>query len=97
MAYLSVLVSFLGGRAHGSDLAAPLRWGRGKCSVILKEWDQKWERSEGNPAKISAASLSLCPRSQDSWLVPLSVVSRPGPQYLLSPCSPPTSTLLWDG
>lgn len=96
MAYLSVLVSFLGGRAHGSDLAAPLRWGRGKCTVILKERNQKWERSEGKPARISAASLSLCPQSQDSWLVPLSVVPRPGPQYLLSPRSPLTS-LLWDG
>jgi hypothetical protein len=43
VAYLSVLVSFLGGRAHGSFLAVPPRWGCGKCTVILEEWNQKWE------------------------------------------------------
>lgn len=42
---MSVLVSFLGGRAHGSELAAPLRWGHGKYTVIFEELNQKWERS----------------------------------------------------
>lgn len=59
VAYLSILVSFLGGRAHGSSLAALLRWGRGKCTVILEALNQKRERNYGNPARMSALSMPL--------------------------------------
>lgn len=58
--YLSAL---WGGRAHGSSLAALLRWGRGKCTVILEELNQTWELREGNPARVAVRPLSLCPGS----------------------------------
>lgn len=88
VAYLSILVSFLGGRAHGSSLAALLRWGRGKCTVILEALNQKRERNYGNPGRMSALSLCLCPGSWDSHLVLSSLMSRLFPQYLLPLLSP---------
>lgn len=60
VAYLSMSVSFLGGRAHGSSLAALLRWGCGKCAVTLEEWHEKTgaELKGGTPDCTGATPLS---------------------------------------
>lgn len=61
VAYLSIHVSFLGGRAHGSSLAALLRWGCGKCTVMLKEWNQKIGEELKASMPDSAQAAHLCP------------------------------------
>lgn len=58
VAYLSILVSFLGGRAHGSSLAAPLGWGRGKCAVILAERIRSGSQG-GGPARVAPSGSAF--------------------------------------
>lgn len=94
VAHLSIPVSFLGGRAHGSSLAALLRWGRGKCTVILEEWSQKWEWGDRDPARLphclcdpvqgpgltagSRTGFRVCPQHLPPPPNPLHLYSTPG-------------------
>lgn len=61
VAYLSMSVSFLGGRAHGSSLAALLRWGCGKCTVTLarRMAGENGSRIKGRHARLHRRHTSV--------------------------------------
>lgn len=83
VAYLSILVSFLGGRAHGSDLAALLRWGCGKCTVILEELNQKmgteWRKGCQGISILSTPGSRYPGHPTDSLIDPMALCTAPGP------------------